>query len=182
MVHRVSQLLLKGLSEVNEAAMPLEAAEMALLRLIHASDLPDPGALIEKLASGEAVAAAPVPPAPKEESQAPLLQAPASFAALVEMLAKSGKAHLAQQLHDYVGLVRYAPPELAVAALKSVSGSVWQVRVADEASEPSLLEQEKEEGDRLRQEVLDSPLVRAAFEAFPDAELAGYTIDERRNA
>ncbi len=196
-IHRLWQLLLKGLAEIHVAPSPLEAAEMALLRLIHASELPDPGALIEKLASGEAVAAAPASPAPREESQAPLLQAPASFAALVEMLAKSGKAHLAQQLHDYVGLVRYAPPELAVrplkpmagdfardlaAALKSVSGSVWQVRVADEASEPSLLEQEKEEGDRLRQEVLDSPLVRAAFEAFPDAELAGYTIDERRNA
>jgi len=195
-VHRLWQLLLKGLSEIQVAPSPLEAAEMALLRLIHASDLPDPGALIERLASGETISA-PSIEAPKGESQAPLLQAPASFPELVKAMEREGRAHLAQQLHDYVGLIRYAPPELAVrplkpmagdfardlaAALKSVSGSVWQVRVADEASEPSLLEQEKAEGERLRQEVLDSPLVKAAFEAFPEAELAGYAIDERRNA
>jgi hypothetical protein len=29
--------------------------------------------------------------------------------------------------------------------------------------------------------VLDSPMVRAAFEAFPEAELIGYTADEQRN-
>ncbi|WP_129792655.1 DNA polymerase III subunit gamma/tau [Sphingosinicella sp. CPCC 101087] len=195
-VHRLWQLLLKGLSEIHVAPSPLEAAEMALLRLIHASELPDPGALIERLASGEAAPPRPSEP-PKPESQGPLLQAPASFPELVEALARGGKAHLAQQLHDYVGLIRYAPPELTVkplkpmagdfardlaAALKSISGDVWQVRVADEACEPSLLEQEKAESERLRQQVLDSPLIKAAFEAFPDAELAGYTIDERRNA
>jgi DNA polymerase-3 subunit gamma/tau len=195
-VHRLWQLLLKGLSEIHLAPSPLEAAEMALLRLIHASELPDPGALIERLASGEAAPPRTSEP-PKTENQSPLLQAPASFPELVEALARGGKAHLAQQLHDYAGLIRYAPPELAVkplkpmagdfardlaAALKSVSGDTWQVRVADEDCEPSLLEQEKAESERLRQQVLDSPLVKAAFEAFPDAELAGYTIEERRNA
>ena len=33
-----------------------------------------------------------------------------------------------------------------------------------------------------RQSVLDSPLVRAAFDAFPGAELTGYTLDEQRSA
>src|SRR3954470_20117557 len=56
-VHRLWQLLLKGLAEVHQAPMPLEAAEMALLRVIHASEVPDPGALLEKLANGDAVAA-----------------------------------------------------------------------------------------------------------------------------
>src|SRR3954452_1100765 len=84
-IHRLWQLLLKGLAEVHQAPMPLEAAEMALLRVIHASEVPDPGALLEKLASGEAVAAprgagtsAPAP-APVAEAQAP-----ADFPALVE--------------------------------------------------------------------------------------------------
>ncbi|MGZ8312013.1 MAG: DNA polymerase III subunit gamma/tau [Allosphingosinicella sp.] len=195
-VHRLWQLLLKGLTEVHVAPAPLEAAEMALLRVIHASDLPDPGAMIEKLASGEIVAPSRSEP-PKPEPQGELLQAPASFAELIELLARTGKAHLSQQLHDYVGLVLYAPPELIVrplkempgdfvrelaAALKSATGTVWQVRTADVAAEPSLLEQEKAAGEQLRRDVLDSPLVKAAFEAFPDAELAGYTIDERRNA
>src|SRR3954470_8538486 len=55
-VHRLWQLLLKGLAEVHGAPLPLEAAEMALLRVIHASELPDPGTLAEKLANGESVA------------------------------------------------------------------------------------------------------------------------------
>ena len=196
-IHRLWQLLLKGLTEIHIAPSPLEAAEMALLRVIHAADLPDPGAMIEKLASGEAIAAAAPAAAPKSESQGELLRAPASFPALVELLATGGKPHLAQQLHDFVGLVRYAPPELAVkplkpfagdfvrelsAALKSATGANWKVEAADAPAEPSLLEQEKSEAERLRQTVLDSPLVKAAFDAFPDAELAGYTIDDKRSA
>jgi DNA polymerase-3 subunit gamma/tau len=197
-VHRLWQLLLKGLAEVHAAPSPLEAAEMALLRVIHASDLPDPGELAAKLAGGETGAASSAPAAPRAaESQAELLQAPASFPALVKLLGDTGKAHLAQQLHDYVGLVRYAPPELVIrpakplpgdfvrdlaAALKSVTGALWQVRAADEPASPSLLDQEKAAAEQVRQDVLESPLVKAAFEAFPDAELAGYTIDEKRSA
>ena len=43
-IHRLWQLLLKGLQDVEIAPDPREAAEMALLRLIHAADLPDPAA------------------------------------------------------------------------------------------------------------------------------------------
>lgn len=200
-VHRLWQLLLKGLTEVHVAPSPLEAAEMALLRIIHAAELPDPGQLIEKLQSGELSSRAPegAPPAAKSEDQGALLQAPRDFRGLVERLETGGKAHLAQQLHDFVGLVRYAPPELAVrplkpfagdfardlaAALKSLTGTPWQV-TADaslDGAEPSLLEQEKAQAERLRQDVLESPVVQAAFEAFPDAELAGYAIDDKRSA
>ncbi|MGE5721164.1 MAG: DNA polymerase III subunit gamma/tau [Sphingomonadales bacterium] len=195
-IHRLWQLLLKGLAEVHGAAMPLEAAEMALLRVIHASELPDPGVLMEKLASGEAVPAR-APEAGGPSAGGETMSAPASFAALVEMLASRGKPHLSQQLHDYVGLVRYAPPELVIkpakplsgdfvrdlaAALKAATGSAWQVSASDAEAQPSLLEQEKADAERLRQGVLDSPMVKAAFEAFPDAELIGYTTDEQRSA
>jgi DNA polymerase-3 subunit gamma/tau len=195
------QLLLKGLQEVHQAPMPLEAAEMALLRVIHAAEVPDPGALLEKLANGEAVsvpggAGAPAA-APAAAVQAAAPQAPADFPALVERLESGGKHALAQQLHDYCGLVRYEPPELVVrpakplsgdftrdlaAALKGMTGSAWQVRASDEPARPTLLEQEKTAKDALRQSVLDAPLVRAALEAFPGAELAGYSIDEQRSA
>ena len=66
-IHRLWQLLLKGLQEVHNAPMPLEACEMALLRVIHASELPDPGALIEKLANGELAAPSRPSEAPKAE-------------------------------------------------------------------------------------------------------------------
>ena len=48
-LHRLWQLLLKGLAEVHAAPVPVQAAEMALLRIIHASSLPDPGELVRKL-------------------------------------------------------------------------------------------------------------------------------------
>ena len=48
-LHRLWQLLLKGLAEVQTAPVPLQAAEMALLRLIHASELPDPAELVRRL-------------------------------------------------------------------------------------------------------------------------------------
>ncbi|HYI47642.1 MAG TPA: DNA polymerase III subunit gamma/tau [Allosphingosinicella sp.] len=196
-IHRLWQLLLKGLNEVHNAPMPLEAAEMALLRVIHASDLPDPGAVLEKLASGEAAVAVPAQAAPKAETQGALLQLPPTFAALVDLLHGRGKAHIAQQLHDYVGLVSYKPPELIVRplkpppgdfirevadALKAVTGSAWRVRTAEEEAQPSLLDQQKADADLLRREVLDAPIVKAAFEAFPEAELAGYRTDERGSA
>ena len=48
-LHRLWQLLLKGLAEVHSAPVPVQAAEMALLRIIHASSLPDPAELVRKL-------------------------------------------------------------------------------------------------------------------------------------
>jgi DNA polymerase-3 subunit gamma/tau len=194
-VHRLWQLLLKGLGEINSAAMPLEAAEMALLRVIHASEMPDPGAMIEKLASGEGAVAPAARPAPAASPAGPAaLQPPATFRELVAVIEANGKPHLAQQLHDFVGIVRYAPPELVVrplkalpgdfmrelaAALKALSGTVWTIQASNEEAEPSLLEQEKGEADKLRQAVLDSPTVKAAFEAFPDAELIHFSSDQR---
>ncbi|MFN3944003.1 MAG: DNA polymerase III subunit gamma/tau [Allosphingosinicella sp.] len=200
-VHRLWQLLLKGLSEVHSAPMPLEAAEMALLRVIHAADLPDPSQLAERLgggavavpASGGGAGGAPAPAG----GPAALLKAPADFPGLVDLLARNGKPHLAQQLHDYVGLVRYAPPELVVrpskplpgefardlaASLKALTGENWQVAASDEPAAPSLLDQERDAAEQVRLSVLESPLVKAAFDAFPEAELAGFTRHEQRSA
>jgi DNA polymerase-3 subunit gamma/tau len=191
-IHRLWQLLLKGLGEVNSAALPLEAAEMALLRVIHASELPDPGTLLEKLQSGEALPAR-AAEAAAAPAQGSTMKAPATFAALVDLLSNNGKPHLAQQLHDYAGVVRYAPPELVIkpskplgdlvrdlaGTLKGLTGVTWQVTTSDGPAEPSLLDQEKAQAEELRQSVLASPVVKAAFDAFPDAELTHYDLNER---
>jgi DNA polymerase-3 subunit gamma/tau len=210
-IHRLWQLLIKGLAEVHAAPMPLEAAEMALLRVIHASDLPDPATLMEKLANGEGVsaraggqtspsaggaapgasAAAPPPPA-----------APGTFLGLVAMLKGEGKQPwLAQQLEDDFRLVDYAPPSLLLQsakprdsavvdqtlgklrlALAGLFGEKWRVEISDGAAQPTIGEQEKAAEQMVRQSVLDAPLVKAALEAFPGAELAGFTLDEQRSA
>jgi DNA polymerase-3 subunit gamma/tau len=186
-LHRLWQLLLKGLQDVEIAPEPREAAEMALLRLIHAADLPDPAALLARL-TGEGTAAAPTAPAGK--GSAPSAALPADFRSLVQLLESRGKHQLAVQLHDQVGVVRYAAPELTLkplrplggdwprefaATLKSLTGTSWQVTLSDEPGEPSLLDQEKIAEERVRADVLSDPNVRAVIEHFPDAELETFS-------
>lgn len=201
-VHRLWQLLLKGLAEVHNAPMPLEAAEMALLRVIHASELPDPGALLEKLASGEAVTARPSAGAAASSGPGPALQAPASFEAFTEIIETRGRAILAHQLREHYRLVEYGPPSLLLQqtgnvreirdidaflrtlrdATDSIFGQKWQVALSDRPAQPTLREQEQAAEAALKQQVLETPLVKAALEAFPGAELARYNLDEQRSA
>jgi DNA polymerase-3 subunit gamma/tau len=53
---RAWQILLKGINEVSHAPNAQTAAEMIVIRLAYAADLPDPADLIKKLKSGEFVA------------------------------------------------------------------------------------------------------------------------------
>ncbi|HET7605156.1 MAG TPA: DNA polymerase III subunit gamma/tau [Sphingomicrobium sp.] len=187
-IHRLWQMLLKGLQDVDTAPDPREAAEMALLRLIHAADMPDPAALVAKL-SGQEAGAAPMA-APSGKSSGPTARIPADYRALIKLLEDNGRHQLAVQLHDQVGLVRYAPPELVLkparplggdwprelaAILKSATGASWEVSLSDEAGEPSLLDQEKMAKERVRSDVLADPNVRAVMDAFPDAELETFS-------
>ena len=51
---RLWQMLLKALEEVSAAPNAMMAAEMAVIRLTHAADLPDPESLIRKIQSAQA--------------------------------------------------------------------------------------------------------------------------------
>jgi DNA polymerase-3 subunit gamma/tau len=56
---RAWQMLLKGLTEVQTAPSPLQAAEMVLVRLAYVADLPAPADLVRTLATGEPSGGAP---------------------------------------------------------------------------------------------------------------------------
>ena len=66
-------------------------------------------------------------------------------------------------------------PRELTAALKSITGTSWQVSLSDEAGEPSLLDQEKMAEERVRADVLADPNVRAVMDAFPDSELESFS-------
>jgi DNA polymerase-3 subunit gamma/tau len=205
-IHRLWQLLLKGLSEVHGAPMPLEAAEMALLRVIHASDLPDPGTLMERLANGEAAPArSPGAAAPGADEQKVMLSAPSSFEAFTDLIESGGQRILAHELRENYRLVEYGPSRLLLQhkekqtsnvrpvrdveafiktlrdATDTLFGQKWQVGMADGPAEPTLREREQAAEAELKQAVLEAPMVKAAFEAFPGAELAAWNLDERRS-
>jgi DNA polymerase-3 subunit gamma/tau len=190
-LHRLWQLLLKGLEDVRIAPDPHEAATMALLRLIHAADMPDPSALAAMLAGGAATSSAPAAPA---STASPGAQAglPTDFASLVDAVEKQGKQLLGVQLRDHVGLVSFAPGEIVLkplrplgaefardlaAAARQATGQSWEVRLTDEGGAPSLQQQEAMAEERMRAAVLDEPNVRALLDEFPDATLE--TIDRK---
>ena len=187
-IHQLWQMLLKGLQDVEIAPDPREAAEMALLRLIHAADMPDPASLVAKLTGQTGTTGTSAAPAARPSG--PVARVPADFAALVKAVEQGGKHLLAQQLHDQIGLVRYAPPELVLKpmrplgpdwprdlalALKAATGATWQVSLSDESGEPSLLDQEKIAEERVRADVLADPNVREVMDAFPDSELESFS-------
>lgn len=189
MLHRLWQLLLKGHDEVARAALPIEACEMALLRVIHASQLPDPGDLARQIASGTVTAPA-APAAPRENAL------PATMAELAEHLETNRRLQLATQVRDYLRPVSFNGSEVEfaparqlphdflrdlAAALKDTTGVNWRLRLVDGGSEPTLREQQASNEAAERDAVLRSPMVAAAFEAFPDAQLVGWTKNNRSN-
>jgi DNA polymerase-3 subunit gamma/tau len=189
-LHRLWQLMLKGLQDVTVAPDPHEAATMALLRLIHASEMPDPSALATMIAGGGGVAAPPTAPSqPQAGPKAGLIH---DLPSLIEQVEKQGKKLLGLHLHDHVGLVSLVPGELVLkplkplgpdftrelaAAAKEATGINWQVRLTDEGGAPSLQQQEAMAEERMRAEVLDEPNIRALLDEFPDATLE--TIDRK---
>ena len=185
-LHRLWQLLLKGHDEVARAVDPHEAADMALLRIVHASQLPDPTTLLKQLQSGERVpTSGPTAPPPSA--------APASFEALIARVEAAGQLRVAHWLRDSARLVRYAPPELALkptgpvdlrdlaAKLAAATEMAWTVLSEDEDAAPTVREQEASAEALARAAVLNDPMVKTVFEHFPDAELVPATDARRTN-
>lgn len=191
-LHRLWQLLLKGQEEVARASVPLDAADMALLRVVHAATLPDPGELAKMIGEGVFTAPPATSPstAPVARDAPPTAEVqtlmPASFSALLERLARDGFVGLEMTLRDVMRIVEYAPPYLAYQlagpvapnfvaelrdALAKVTGTRWDVEERAGEAQPSLLEQEKAAAEADKRIILESPLVKAAFAAFPEAEL-----------
>lgn len=78
------QILLKGLAEVQAAPNPQSAAEMVIIRLAYAADLPDPADLIKKIQEqGDSGAGMPVS-TPSGPTSSPSPQPTASAPATVE--------------------------------------------------------------------------------------------------
>jgi len=191
-LHRLWQLLLKGLTDVGIAPDPHEAATMALLRLIHAADLPDPAALMAQLTGGGAVISA----APAARAPAPAAPSgtPGDFAGFIAAIERTGKKLLALQLHDNVGLVAFASGEIVLKALKPLgadfardlaaaakeaTGQAWLVRLTDADAAPSLQQQDTMSEEATRAAVMAEPAVRALLDAFPDAT---YLSHQRKEA
>tara|TARA_R110002124_G_scaffold268632_1_gene436338 strand:+ start:2807 stop:4525 length:1719 start_codon:yes stop_codon:yes gene_type:complete len=201
-LHRLWQLLLKGYQEVQQAHLPREACEMALLRVLCATDMPDPGQLAKMLEERgpspsppfERESAAPPPvaepvaqaaPAPVAASPAPSSGLPQQFTDAVKVVGRVSAVLESIMIAD-MRLVSFDPPHILFQpvrpiadieirkiadALKQETGQEWTICEGQGEARPSLVEQEQQARDAERQAILDAPMVKAAFEAFPDAIL-----------
>jgi DNA polymerase III subunit gamma/tau len=192
-LHRLWQLLLKGHDEVRTAPDPLVSLQMALLRILHAAQMPDPGKLAKRIeqlaASGFAAAPAAAPSGDASAPAAPAAASPAQeWAALVDQVDAAGQLRVAQMMRDRVRVIELGPERLVYApadnfpddpapdireALFKLTGKRWQVERGSGTAQPSLREAAASEAAAEDQRVRADPLVQAAFTAFPEAELLG---------
>jgi DNA polymerase-3 subunit gamma/tau len=197
---RAWQMLLKGIGEVEQAPDRRAAAEMILIRLCYAADLPPPGDLVRRLSEGGPGSAG--SPAPSGGSgggtravangapaiaalpdAAPRLQNFREVAALVSTAREATlHAHLVHSVH----LVRFAPPVIELrpepeaprdlaarlaALLSEATGTRWTIALSTAAGEPTLAEQGDAADAARRSAAAEHPLVQAILKAFPGARL-----------
>ena len=187
-LHRLWQLLLKGHDEVRTAPDPLVSLQMALLRVLHAAQMPDPGKLAKRI---EEIAASGIIAAPAGEgaptAPAPVAAAPGvSWAALVEQVDAAGQLRVAQIMRDRVRVIAIEPERLVYEqadsfpddpapdireALFKITGKRWMIERGTGAAQPSLREAAEAAAAAEDARIRSDPLVKAAFEAFPEAEL-----------
>ena len=202
-LHRLWQMLLKGYDEVKTAPDPLVSAQMALLRLIHAANAPDPGSLVkrmEELAKGIPAASADSPAPALGSGDSPETRTrPASlarpdFASLVAKVEDAGEYIAASIMRLQLRVVSLEDGALTFArapefrdkietelrgALAKATGRSWVLsEVEDPAAPPSMAEAAQAEAAALRDAMEAHPLMQAARAAFPQAEL----LDEKEQA
>jgi DNA polymerase-3 subunit gamma/tau len=152
---RAWQMLLKGHEEVKSSARPHAAADMVLVRLAYAADLPTPGDLMRRLgdSSGEGEGAprvtpnkprepapvmrreAPAPePSPADETEDPAPQPqpqpsladPKSFEEVVALAEEKRDLKLKHALTEQVRLVRFRPGHLELNPLGNAPKELGQ--------------------------------------------------------
>ncbi|WP_420144527.1 DNA polymerase III subunit gamma/tau [Sphingobium sp.] len=199
-LHRLWQLLVKGHDEVAGAVLPIESCEMALLRVMHAATMPDPGELARLLREGGGTGATLASPGVGQDgpSAEPSAMLPRTMQELVALIDRQ-KPSLANFLNDCAALVALDPPDLAVrlthdwpqgdfkrdltqALNAATPGMKWTVRLEESGGEATLHQQEQAEKAEARAEILETPVVKAAMAAFPDAVLVEPDQPERWSA
>jgi len=158
---------------------------MALLRVLHATNLPDPGKLAKRLeeiaASGGGAQATQTGESEGATSRA------LDWAELVDRVDAAGQLQAASIMRLQVRPIAVEKGRLVYSradrysdriepilrdALRLVTGENWQVEAGDPAAaSPSLVEIQQAEREQAKAALREHPLVKATFAAFPDAEL-----------
>jgi DNA polymerase III subunit gamma/tau len=193
-LQRLWQLLSKGVGEVQHSPSAIEAAEMVILRLIYAADLPDPADLLKKLSNGEAVAvrshapsqAANVHAHPTAQKSVQSQALPTDVHRLIEMFETNNEGLLGKYLRDDavinslngsaldISVLPSAPRDLPARVkhcLETWTGSSWSVAISAAPAGETLRAREERDRAALEERVKRDPLVMAALKLFPGANI-----------
>lgn len=197
---RTWQMLLKGLEEVRRAPNTLSAAEMVLIRLMHASNMPNPADLVKKLKSspGQGTAAQKAPASAPAGPSAEVVQHPRakerkpeklniqSFEQMVTLFEKRKEGIIWHALNDHCHLVSFepkkvelrlsdkAPRDLAsrmMTCLEAWTGERWMVILSAEKGQDTLQKKEADAEAVDMEDAANNPQVQQVLAAFPGAKI-----------
>ena len=196
---RAWQILLKGLNETLVAPSKLQAAEMALIRLTYASELPTPDQALEHFNSTKV-----------ENNSAPKLNVsqlnnaepekknlkskklkipimPKNFEDIIDLIEKHREGKLAYFLTHCVRLIHCSPGKLIFQSnvqeeksllsdlkdfLLDQTGIKWTITLKPEEGMPTIAEKRTETAQQQKVESLSDPIVQAVIKTFPKAKIA----------
>ena len=196
---RFYQILESALIEAQASSMPRMAADMAIIRLTHASTLPTPEQLVEKLqrggpSSAPTAASSGAGPAAGHSSNAPT-SAAASSAAIANVTCLENLALLAKQhknsmllydLENNIRVVEFEEGRIVYVPDKSLRQSfqhdlhrvlqewtqkTWSLREIPDGGGSTLREQREQKHKSLHEQVIHHPEVQQIFQVFPDARI-----------
>jgi DNA polymerase-3 subunit gamma/tau len=198
---RLWQLMLKAHEEIRRAPNAAAAAEMALIRLCYAADLPGPEEALKALRDGAPPGSlgggssgggggggASASLAPRQMAAAAPQAAPtlASFEDVVKLIDARREIGLKLDVERYMRPIAFrpgaitfepapgAPSNLAgrlVAKLKEWTGQPWLVAAEGGGGAETMLERERRERAETRAAAAADPFVASVLAAFPGAEL-----------
>lgn len=185
-VHRLWQLLLKGHDEVRTAPDPLVSAQMALLRVLHAVEMPDPGKLAKELKDFVAAGGAGVGGGGSASGGTSASLDWGELIANIENSGQPGSLSFASMLKAQVRVIALEPGRLEYCqppeytddiarslrdGLQEIVGGRWEVVASDGEGAPTWYEKQEAEKAAAVERMREHPLMKAAFAHFPDAQL-----------
>jgi len=195
-LHRLWQLLTKGLEEVRKSSMGGAALEMVLLRTLYAKDLLTLKTLGEGVKEEEkpnSLSQLSLPQSSNSSLSAPAvpLPMPETFEDMIGLLYKAQEPLLASQLEYEANLIMYQKGYLKIRvpqqigaefkfqlqkALQKSTGIRWKIEYSQESGQASLVEKRQGEKQILEKEIQEHPWVKKALDVFPDSKIESIEI------
>ena len=196
LLSRAWQMLVKGYEEAGRSPDAFAAAEMVLIRMAYTADLPTPDDLIRNASvgvgaqngtslSGPGGSATPTQPEhPQASNDAePILS---TFSAMVDYVGSKRDVGLKLELEEHVRPVHFEPGQIEIELLSGAkktlagdlkrkldawTGMTWTIAVSSDGGGQTIREEREAHRESELDLVRGAPLLKAALEAFPGAEI-----------